>query len=81
MKWTMWPRKTIAWTFKELTNIYKNNSNKVPVEGSPICIAMNQICKNCILTGQQVKHLINYLYQTLTDLDETRNNVMQATLW
>jgi len=53
----------------------------VSVEGSPICLAINQICKNGILTEQKVKHLITYLPQTLTDLDETWNNVMQATLW
>lgn len=58
-----------------------DNSNKVSVEGSPICLAINQICKNGILTEQKVKHLITYLPQTLTDLDETWNNVMQATLW
>jgi len=50
------------------------------VEVSPICLAINQICKNGVLTEQKVKHLINYFHQTLTVLDETRNNVMQATL-
>ena len=54
----------------------KDNSNKVSVEDSHICVAKNRICNNDILAEQRVKHLINYLYQTLTDLDETWNNMM-----
>jgi len=53
----------------------------VSVEDSPICLAINPICNNGILTEQKVKHLIIYLHLTLTNLDETWNNVMQATPW